>query len=164
MKTILLIEFDDEKAAHIVEDRLRSEFGLLVTPLRVKMPSTRLRGWQRNAEDALSEVCRLRVEHEKDLGLGFTDADLYVPDMNFVFGLASSDGRCGVVSSNRLKAADPRLFNERVLKEAIHELGHVLGLQHCDDPRCVMHFSNSLMDTDVKNSTLCSSCSSRLAL
>lgn len=95
--------------------------------------------------------------------LGVTDADLYVEGLNFVFGIAESPGRAAVISTARLHAAgNEALFRSRVLKEAIHELGHTLGLGHCDDPRCVMHFSNSLADTDRKGSRLCRHCRARL--
>jgi pyruvate-formate lyase-activating enzyme len=45
-----------------------------------------------------------------------------------------------------------------VLKEAIHELAHVFGLHHCDDWHCVMSFSNSLADADLKGHNFCSRC------
>jgi Peptidase family M54 len=70
-------------------------------------------------------------------------------ELNFVFGIAQSRGRAAVISLCRLGlGADPPLRRERVLKEAVHELGHTLGLNHCPDAKCVMHFSNSLADTD----------------
>lgn len=95
--------------------------------------------------------------------LGITDADLYVEGLNFVFGLAESPGRAALISTARLHAAgNEALYRSRVLKEAMHELGHTLGLGHCDDPRCVMHFSNTLADTDRKGSRLCRSCRARL--
>jgi archaemetzincin len=48
------------------------------------------------------------------------------------------------------------------VKEAVHELGHMFGLDHCSDLRCVMHFSNSLADTDRKGRDFCPSCRARL--
>lgn len=44
------------------------------------------------------------------------------------------------------------------MKEAVHELGHTFGLVHCIDPKCVMFFSNSLADTDNKNTKFCKKC------
>lgn len=54
-------------------------------------------------------------------------------------------------------------FRARLIKEAVHELGHTLGLEHCADPCCVMHFSNRLADTDLKGDAYCTRCAGRLA-
>ncbi len=56
---------------------------------------------------------------------------------------------------------DEDLFRERALKEAVHELGHTYSLGYCPDPTCVMHFSNSLYDTDLKGWSFCSNCQER---
>jgi archaemetzincin len=53
-------------------------------------------------------------------------------------------------------------FLQRVVKEAVHELGHTYGLGHCKDQRCVMAFSNSLADTDTKGQAFCQKCRSKL--
>jgi archaemetzincin len=91
--------------------------------------------------------------------LAVTEADLYAGDLNFVFGIAQSRGRAAVISLSRLGfGADPPMRRERALKEAVHELGHTLGLAHCPNAKCVMHFSNSLVDTDRKGSRLCAAC------
>jgi archaemetzincin len=90
--------------------------------------------------------------------LGVTDGDCYAGNLNFVFGIAAIGGGAAVVSLSRLRAADARTFIVRAMKEIFHELGHACGLGHCANSRCVMHFSNSLADTDVKDEQLCAAC------
>ena len=84
--------------------------------------------------------------------------DLYEEGMNFVFGEAELGGRNAVVSTYRLRHPDERVFFERVFKEVNHEIGHCFGIGHCQDPKCVMSFSNSLADVDRKEKDFCSSC------
>lgn len=101
--------------------------------------------------------------------LGVIDRDLYVPQLNFVFGEADPRGGAAVISLARLREeyygnrADTGVFRSRAIKEAVHEIGHTLGLGHCPAPRCVMSFSNSLDDTDRKGADLCDRCREHLA-
>ncbi|MFO7773791.1 MAG: archaemetzincin family Zn-dependent metalloprotease [Dehalococcoidia bacterium] len=96
--------------------------------------------------------------------VGVTEVDLYVPRLNFVFGEADVLSGTAIVSLCRLRqehyglAPDEALFLERATKEIVHELGHTFGLGHCRNNKCVMHFSNSLADTDLKEAGFCSEC------
>jgi archaemetzincin len=98
--------------------------------------------------------------------LGVTAVDLYIPILTFVFGEAQMGGPCAVVSAHRLRQelyglpADPKLFRQRVIKEAVHELGHTVSLTHCDDYRCAMAPSHAVEWIDLKESTLCTACQS----
>lgn len=100
------------------------------------------------------------MEHERVLGI--VDKDLYVPGLNFVFGEAGQ--RVAVISTYRLRQEfyssepDRDIFLKRLLKEAVHELGHTYGLYHCRDASCVMFFSNSIIDTDRKGYEFCHKC------
>lgn len=98
--------------------------------------------------------------------LGITDVDLFIPILTFVFGEAQLGGTAAVVSTARLKepvpVSDARLVIERLAKEAIHELGHAMGLVHCATPDCAMGRSASVRDVDTKRGALCSGCRAEL--
>jgi archaemetzincin len=96
--------------------------------------------------------------------LGVTDYDLYVPILTYVFGEAQLQGNCALVSLHRLDDAfyglpanEPVLF-DRLLKEAVHELGHTFGLRHCDDWRCAMSSTHTVERLDLKQPQFCSTC------
>jgi archaemetzincin len=102
--------------------------------------------------------------------LGVVDADIFASGLNFVFGEAACPGKTALISLWRLKPefcrdhANVEVFAARSLKEAIHELGHTLGLRHCSHSSCVMHFSNSIFDTDKKKGSFCDQCSLQAAM
>jgi len=119
---------------------------------------------QYQAEPILAQVHK----GEATYALAIADLDLCVPDLNFIFGLADRAGARAIIALPRLRPSfyrlpeDAALFRERAMKEAVHELGHVLGLGHCRDRRCVMTFSNSLTDTDYKGQAFCARCQKQL--
>ena len=94
--------------------------------------------------------------------MAVTTVDLFSEGLDFVFGLADVGGDRAVVSVRRLAAADPHLLSARLLKECVHELGHTWGLPHCEDAACVMHFSNSIEETDAKTARFCATCTRSL--
>ncbi len=115
------------------------------------------------------EALRRTMDPEKNERiLGVTDKDLYVEELNFVFGQAELGGSFAVISLARLHQSfynlpeDRGLYLNRALKEAVHELGHTFGLTHCPNSQCVMCFSNSLQDTDRKGVEFCPSCRAQL--
>ena len=111
---------------------------------------------------------RITIVPSTERVLVVTDADLYVPDMDFVFGLADEKKGMSIISVARLENGfyglkpDERLLRERVLKEALHEVAHSRGIDHCRDPKCVMYFSNTLADTDRKKTAFCHDCNRKL--
>ena len=114
------------------------------------------------------KALELKTQDRGESLLGIIDLDLYVPELNFVFGQADVLSHAAVIALPRLRQEfyglepDAELFLQRAAKEAVHELGHVNRLDHCPQPRCVMHFSNSLQDTDLKELKFCEGCRNAL--
>ncbi len=102
--------------------------------------------------------------------LGVTDNDLYIPILTFVFGEAQMDGQCALVSTRRLRqefyglAPNEDLLENRLLKEAVHEIGHTCGLTHCDNYLCAMAASHAVEWIDLKEASLCPDCRKELML
>ena len=112
---------------------------------------------------AILQAMQGLVEEDARL-LAVTSLDLFVPVLTFVFGEAQLSGNCAIVSLHRLREefyglpASEALTWDRLVKEAVHELGHTYGLRHCDDWRCVMTSSHAVERLDVKGAAFCGSC------
>jgi archaemetzincin len=97
--------------------------------------------------------------------LGITQRDLFIPMLSFVFGHAQVNGPAAVISLERLRQEfyhlphNDAVFLHRVMKEAVHEVGHTFGLIHCPDTRCAMSLSNAIQHVDKKSEELCVNCS-----
>jgi len=138
-------------ACSIQPDGLESEFAF--NPLRRQYHSTEI----------LKKILQ-RPPSPTWKVLGVTEMDLYIPVLTFVFGEAQLSDGGAVVSTHRLRQefyglpTDPNLLHQRLLKEALHELGHTYGLRHCQDYTCVMSASNGVERIDLKRAEFCPAC------
>ena len=106
-----------------------------------------------------------RLFTSMDKVVGILNVDLFVPVFSHVFGEARQGGRVALISIFRLKENrmdplnDSAIALERVAKVALHELCHLYNLTHCENRRCLMHFSGSLSDLDQIPLSFCRYCS-----
>ena len=96
------------------------------------------------------------------------DVDLFIPLFTHVFGEARQNGRVALVSLFRLQthmdgsSPSTERVLERVAKIALHEVGHLLNLLHCDDEQCLMHFCGDVDRLDQTAFNFCRHCRTAL--
>ncbi|MDH7509220.1 MAG: archaemetzincin family Zn-dependent metalloprotease [Methanomassiliicoccales archaeon] len=154
--TIVPVGEVDEDVVLEIAERLRKRFDHVFILEERPVPATAFNRVRKQYNSLL--VLHSLREVSGDIVLGVTSVDLYAEGLNFVFGRAEVGGKYCIISTARLQHHDRKIFYDRAEKEAVHEIGHVIGLGHCPDIKCVMHFSNSVFDTDIKGAWFCERC------
>lgn len=102
----------------------------------------------------------------KDMGtpliFGIADVDLFVPDSSFVYGEADRESHAAVMSVWRLRA-EGDAWKRRTFVEAVHQVGHLVGLSYCEDARCAMFLASTITDAERRQLHLCNNCKNELA-
>ncbi len=116
----------------------------------------------------LAEFLR-SVARDVDFVLGLCEEELYSPTRPLVFSESHVSARTAVISVQALReflfGPEPEvLFVERLRKEAVKALAHLLGLPPCRNPKCVMFPASTLMELDIKSSEFCPECQMKLRL
>jgi len=123
----------------------------------------------RGQYDASLILQELAGPPESPLRLGLMDLDICVPFLTYVLGESQLGGQAAVMSLFRLKQGEggapaPRhVLLERAAKVGLHEVAHVLGLEHCRTAGCLMRFSAGLATLDRLNMGFCPACERELA-
>ena len=155
LKSVLETRFGFDKQLTIVNNPITQLPTNLFDNIRNQYLSDQLLSWiqhtfQPNHNTKVLTVC---------------DFDAYFGKYNYCFGEAIIGGRVSAIYLKRLlppggtwDKKSLNLFQDRIVKEAIHEIGHTFGLRHCSHEFCIMFKSKTISDTDKKNSEFCDSC------
>ncbi|ALU12032.1 peptidase M54 [Ignicoccus islandicus DSM 13165] len=157
-----------DNAALAIKENLPFDVEVLIYPQKLQPPISTF-DWERMQYVAsalvFGLVSKLGIKlkpYEKAIFV--VNADAYEPPLNFVFGIALPSIGSGAVFLPRLRnetyglPPDYNALISRLRKEVLHELGHLYGLEHCPNPRCVMAFSNSINEVDAKGEEYCERC------
>jgi archaemetzincin len=166
---IVRIGNPDEALLAPVRSSIVKELGASLARYEPTIDPTFARHPERNQHHSTMLLEQLVARSSGEIVLGITDVDLYIPILTFVFGEAQMNGRGAIVSYHRLAdefyglPPNREMLVDRLVKEAIHELGHALGMVHChEDYRCVMAASHAVEKIDVKGREFCTECQSLL--
>jgi archaemetzincin len=124
---------------------------------------------QYKADMVIGRIASRRDVDKKEKVLGLTGVDLYMPNMNFVFGVTNTNSKAAILSLARLTPLPSgihfgsfKTVEERIFKESAHEIGHLIGLTHCFEPTCIMSYANSIKEVDDKLPLICNACREKL--
>jgi archaemetzincin len=132
----------------------------------------------------------LTLREVRGINLAVFDRDLFTGSLDYAFGVASPFPKICIISILRLHPhfneeyftggmkkrksgrfplfvrglnnKEKTLYHERVLKEALHGIGHTLGLSHCQDRNCIMYSSGNISHIDAKQVDFCRVCRTSL--
>ena len=151
MKKIVHLYWQEEcfKEVEEVAKVLQTHFPATVIAKGVREPSRRAFDTARGNYDAFY---LLRELPETELVLWLIKEDISYAGYDFLYGAAWQSA--AVVSAARIG------FSENLQKEACHEFGHLLGLEHCKNS-CLMGVSSDLSKLSAKPLSLCEECSSQ---
>lgn len=78
---------------------------------------------------------------------------------NRIRGLAFVNESVCIVSDFTLRSADLKLWSNRVNKAILHEVGHNLGLKHCNVDSCLMlELNGSIVNLNIQGGGYCDNC------
>jgi archaemetzincin len=153
----------------------RTISSIIGIPVTVSENHVRMMGYvdgrkQIDARVLLDSIQAYKHRHKmKEPLLLVVNQDLFKNGNSFVFGLARQSVGAAVVSTARLSneyygrdGNDDDLI-DRITKEGAHEVGHLLGLEHCSDHECIMFKPDTLDELDRKKKKLCTLCREHLA-
>ena len=118
---------------------------------------------QRGQVDALCLLEQVPEPPQGVVHVAVLGADLFLPALTYVFGVASLGTGRALASWARLREegeyGEPGPVTvRRLLIEVVHEAGHGLGLYHCPVPDCPMHRSLWPESVDLKQVDYCPTC------
>lgn len=163
---VVPIELDDHTCLEKLESFVFDTFHLKtkIEEMKIDLGAAFDRNRIQHNSSLILQQLIMRPPRDAEKVLGVLDVDLFIPILTFVFGEAQLQGIGAVVSTHRLHnqfyglPENREVTTYRLLKEAVHELGHTFGLIHCLQPRCVMNSSTYVENIDQKPAEFCSSC------
>jgi archaemetzincin len=167
---IITVQFNHNKLLDNIITLLHERGGLIARPQQADLAVDDCYDQSREQYDAQKILKKIKPAAPPNKVVLYTSLDLFIPILTFVFGLAGLGGQAAIISSCRLLnefyglPADEDKLTRRLVKETIHEIGHLQNLRHCNNYQCVMASSTTVDDLDVKGDLFCQACKAQLNL
>ncbi len=158
----------DEAELEFVADVLRNFFCFQIKRLPVARIPNNYRHLKRGRYNADQLLNFTLSRKPKNVGfiVGVFNRGLFVKNTGIVHGYAFLTKRAMVYSTNDLfdECLDIKIKQRRSLWLILHEMGHVLGYNHCLDSSCAMNSTTLIKDLDHFTPQYCSECLNKIYL
>jgi archaemetzincin len=165
------MDFQNKELMRSIGNNITSYYHLPVAYQEIKMPKTAFSPYGRNRYDGniiISELKKMNKDRYHFI-VGLTDQDICTQKKGIkdygIFGLGSLDNSGCISSTKRLKKnVSAAKLQERLTKVVLHEIGHNMGLNHCNSPQpCFMKDAGGKLSTvDKEPMELCARCKKQL--
>ncbi|MFD3003732.1 hypothetical protein ACFS7Z_25475 [Pontibacter toksunensis] len=155
-----------------IKSQIEDIYGFEVDVLdRQKMPKSAYDSPPGYNASLLLDYLTAAMPNKYDKIMGVTDSSIYATKEDSsnwaVNGLSYNGGVACVISTHAfgIKKLNGGRYERRLAKASLHELGHTLGLPHCDNtPSCFMTEAREQVKTiDSEEIILCRSCKRLIA-
>jgi len=122
---------------------------------------------QHYASIILAKLERVKA-NPRELILGVSEEDIYMPDEPYILGHADVVLGTGVISLFRIRQEfyglpeDEQKVYGRLFKQSVHLMSHLFELSGCRNPKCINFYSQDMFDIDNKGEKLCDICKRQL--
>lgn len=149
---------------------LRKTYTCYVKLGRSEEPPTDCYSDQRRQYDAEKLITMLEQRKNPRLlaVIGVVDADIFLGEKAFVFGVNKPSSGAGLLSLTRLrpdyygKPADIEKVMQRAVKEAIYHAALAAGIKNCPQKKCILAPGTALWRLDEKSPRFCESCRKKI--
>lgn len=182
--TVKIVPFSAVPAAHfeVIKTALEKTYPIkVVLNERIALPKECFINVKTPRYRADKLICFLKTEFKSDeYKAGYASVDISTTKKNAfgltlkpesrykdwgVFGLGYRPGKACIVSTFRMKSKGETILKERLAKVFVHEIGHNMGLDHCENKQCVMtDAAESIKTIDQVKGNLCDGCKNKLDL
>jgi archaemetzincin len=129
---------------------------IVLKPINIPVTYVDKRVGMYSADSIISDLSKMQKENIAEI-IGLTHEPLftikYKKQYNYddkILGLGYQPGITCVISDGNIGKKDTALFNRRLRNVIFHEIGHNMGLSHCEDPNCFMSENNDNADDYCK--------------
>ena len=163
--------------SEILKETYKTDVIVLSNKALPKSAFVNIKSPRYRADSLLKDLLKVRPD-SIDFILGITSKDISTtkrdsdgkvkkPESRYadwgIFGLGYKPGKSCVISTFRLKKTESKIYESRLQKISVHEIGHNYGLDHCETDKCVMQDAVETIKTvDLAGFELCEKCFRRI--